>query len=491
MSQKSMAFAIAHAQQHIDDHKAQVSAGVMRQEFHFMGQTGWINDPNGLIWFRGQYHIFYQFNPYSGFWGRMFWGHAVSDDLFHWRYLPIALAPSEWYDDHPQGGCFSGSAIVKDDRLYLLYTGTSNNGRGFEQNQCLAWSDDGIHFSKYEGNPIISAPEGVSHDFFRDPKVWEHEGAYYLICGAQRHGQACVLLYRSDDLINWQFLNTMAESRGEWGYMWECPDFFQLGDRYVLICSPMGAGERTVVYFIGDFDYRTGRFSYNSNGEIDWGFDFYAPQTFLDGAGRRIMLAWANCWDWMPFWKDWGPTYREGWCGSFCLPREVRLEGGDKLAFEPVRELSLFHIDPYESQHMLVGTEPTDIPVSDGVHYDLTFSIDLASTTADVVELHMRADKQHETVCYLDLKRALMVVDRNRADGWSKGATRSTLTGVRNGTLSVRIVSDRTSLEIFADEGRVCHSLNIFPKNGCKEFAISTQGGEASLLDLQSYGVQI
>lgn len=491
MSQKSMADTIAHAQKYIDDHRDLVAAGSMRQDYHFMGQTGWINDPNGLVWFRGRYHIFYQFNPYEGFWGRMFWGHAVSDDLFHWEYLPIALAPSEWYDDHPKGGCFSGSAIVKDDRLYLLYTGTSNNGKGFEQNQCLAWSDDGIHFCKYEGNPVIQAPEGVPHDYFRDPKVWKHDGGYYLVCGAQRHGKACALLYRSEDLIHWCFVNTMLESRGEWGYMWECPDIFSLGDRHVFVCSPMGAGERTVVYFIGDLDYGTGRFTYTRTGEIDWGFDFYAPQTLLDGSGRRIMLAWANCWDWMPFWKDWGPTYREGWCGSFCIPREVRLQADGSLAFEPVRELTDLHVDPYQADRVDVGDALIDLPVGDGIHYDVSFSVDLRETDASVIELHLRRDGDYETLCNFDLSNGTMFVDRTRADGWSTGMSRSGLTGLDKDTLTVRIVSDRVSLEVFVDKGRICHSLNIYPRRECSGAAVCARGGIARLLNIQTYGLRV
>lgn len=114
-------------------------------------------------------------------------------------------------------------------------------------------------------------------------------------------GQA--LLYRSEDLINWTFINVLAESRGEWGTMWECPDFFRIGNRYVLTFSPIGAGERTCVYLTGSFDYDTGKFDYDVSGEIDWGFDYYAPQSFQAPDGRRIMVAWANEWEWMPFLK--------------------------------------------------------------------------------------------------------------------------------------------------------------------------------------------
>lgn len=117
----------------------------MRQKYHFMAETGWINDPNGLIYFKGKYHFFYQYNPYQSFWENMHWGHAVSDDLIHWEYLPVALAPSEPYEDHLKGGCFSGSAIEFDGKLYLIYTAATNHGNGFVQTQCVAYSEDGIH----------------------------------------------------------------------------------------------------------------------------------------------------------------------------------------------------------------------------------------------------------------------------------------------------------------------------------------------------------
>ena len=141
--------------------KDQAARGKMRQHYHFMAQSGWLNDPNGLIYFRGKYHFFFQCNPYGGFWDCMYWGHAVSEDMLHWEYLPFALAPSEPYDDYPKGGCFSGSAIEHEGKLFLMYTGTSHYGKGIVQTQCIAYSEDGIYFKKYPGNPVITAPEGM------------------------------------------------------------------------------------------------------------------------------------------------------------------------------------------------------------------------------------------------------------------------------------------------------------------------------------------
>lgn len=308
---------IENAQKEIDSKKMIVQNGKMRQHYHFMPQSGWMNDPNGLIFFNGQYHVFYQTNPYNGFWDCMHWGHAVSKDLVHWEYLPLALAPSEEYDDYQKGGCFSGSAIEHEGKLYVFYTATANHGNGSEQSQCLAISEDGINFEKYDGNPLFDAPEGIQPDSFRDPKVWKHENKYYMVVGASRNNRGLALIYESADLYHWNFLNVLAESRGEWGFMWECPDFYQLGDKYVLTFSPMGSGDHTSVYLTGDFDYKTGKFDWHISGEMDWGFDFYAPQSMVAPDGRRLIVAWANEWEWMPLFKDWGPTYQEGWCGFF------------------------------------------------------------------------------------------------------------------------------------------------------------------------------
>ena len=219
MSRQRMQENIAKAQLEIERMKDRIAQGKMRQKYHFMPQTGWLNDPNGLIFFKGKYHFFYQFHPYNGFWAYMHWGHAVSEDMLHWEYLPVALAPSEEYDDHLDGGCFSGSAIEHDGKLFLMFTGTANNGRGFEQTQCIAYSEDGIHFEKYEGNPVLTAPEGIPTWFFRDPKVWKHEDMFYMVCGGNRNENAQALLYRSPDMFHWEPFSVLAESRGEWGYM--------------------------------------------------------------------------------------------------------------------------------------------------------------------------------------------------------------------------------------------------------------------------------
>lgn len=489
MSQIMMKRRIQEAQQYIDEHALSVQKQSMRQRYHFMGQCGWINDPNGLIYYKGKYHFFYQFNPFGSFWSEMYWGHAVSTDMLHWKYLPIALAPSESYDDHPQGGCFSGTAIAKDGRLYLMYAGTANHGHGFEQTINIAWSYDGIHFTKYKGNPVILPPEGVPHNFFRDPKVWQHEGMYYSIVGAQKRGHACALLYISKDLLHWTFKNVLFESKGEWGYMWECPDFFPIKNKWIFLCSPMGAGERTTVYFVGDFDYETGTFMPDRSGELDWGYDFYAPQTLLDKDGERVLVGWANCWDWMPFWKDWGPTYQQGWCGSFSIPRKIVLNDDLTVSTPPIDQIAVLRKNITQCHQITISRQPTSIHAGDGIAFDLRLAIDLASAQNKVIDFAIRKDKKNALHLIFDFEHAQITVDRRHADGWSTGVTSACFVVRRTGTLPLEILGDKSSIEIFVENGKLTFSMNDFALDTCNLLTAQTQGGTIILRNIKTSGM--
>lgn len=315
-----------------------------RLGYHLMAPSGWINDPNGFCYFEGHYHIFYQYHPYSAKWGPMHWGHARSKDLVHWESLPPALIPGDVED---KDGCFSGSAVIKDEMMYLLYTGHHYYGDGdpehFWQNQNLAYSQDGFHFQKYAGNPIIAAaPEDNTHHF-RDPKVWEHGGEYYMILGSQnQQGLGRAILYRSQDLKSWDYVSSMSESKSieEEGFMWECPDFFNLEGKDILLFSPQGIKESpkehlnlyNLGYFVGKLDYETGKYQRGAFKELDKGFDFYATQTMEAPDGRRIAFAW------MAMWESSMPEQKDGWAGALTIPRELILKD-DHLYMRPVKEL--------------------------------------------------------------------------------------------------------------------------------------------------------
>ena len=202
-----------------------------RPAFHLSTRVGWLNDPNGFSYYNGEYHLFYQYHPYNSHWGPMHWGHAVSSDLLHWRYLPAALAPDTDYD---RDGCFSGSAVSLDDgRQMLMYTGvvkeTQPDGSAREvQRQCIAIGD-GIDYEKYAGNPVLDEndlPEGGSRFDFRDPKIWQApDGTFRCVagnCTPDKDGR--ILLFSSEDGLKWKFEKTLISNNGRFGRMWECPD---------------------------------------------------------------------------------------------------------------------------------------------------------------------------------------------------------------------------------------------------------------------------
>lgn len=492
MSNERMNEKIRAAQRVIDANRETVRKGEMRHQYHFMPEAGWLNDPNGLIYFKEKYHFFYQCNPYDSFWGAMHWGHAISDDLLHWEYLPLALAPSHEYDDHPQGGCFSGSAIEHNGRLYLFYTSAANSGGGVIQNQSMAYSDDGINFQKFEKNPIIvSPPSGYDMVDFRDPKVWKHDEFFYMVVSGKKDQLAHALLYRSKNLEDWAFFNVLAESRGELGYMWECPDFFSItneqGEKYVLTFSPMGVEERTSIYLVGEMNYDTGKFNYSTMGTIDWGLDYYAPQSFLDKKGRRIMVAWANEWQWMPWWKDWGPTYKEGWCGSFNLLREVVLDEDNRLKFLPINELESIRLRECTLEKEIIEQEELLIPTTDGNSFEMMLTIDLTKTTATQFSLKLRCNEELATIATFDLAKQMLYVNRDHSDNWSNGTSKSTLLLQEKERLVIHLFSDQSSIELFTDNYKTNHSLNVFAGSDQNKNFLSVDKGQLVVEELVTW----
>ena len=256
-----------------------------RPSFHLSVRTGWMNDPNGFSYYKGRYHMFYQYYPYDSHWNSMHWGHAVSDDLLHWEYLPAALAPDESYD---RDGCFSGNAMtLPDGRQLLMYTGVVQERQKNEavvdwQNQCIAVGD-GVDYEKYENNPVIDAgdlPEGFSRQDFRDPKLWQKsDGTYRCIVGNRpADGSGQILLFSSPDCFEWKYEKVFAANNNRFGLMWECPDFFLLDGSAVLLVSPQDMlpvgfeyhnGNGTLC-LIGDYDEKTDTFTERYDQSVDY-----------------------------------------------------------------------------------------------------------------------------------------------------------------------------------------------------------------------------
>lgn len=303
-----------------------------RQKFHFEPKKGWINDPNGLIYYKGKYHLFFQHNPYDTKWDTMHWGHAVSDDMINWTELEMALVPNKEYEN--TGGCFSGSAIEKDGRLYLFYTGVSEK---YGQAQCMAYSDDGYTFTKYENNPIIpNFPDDGSRDF-RDPKVTLIGDTYHMVIGSGKDGVGNVLLYTSKDLYNWEYKGVLFKSKYA-GESLECPDFFFLDGKYVIIYSIHKRKEPElnshICVAIGDFDGE--KFICEKEYLPEHGPAYYASQSFINKDGERVIFAWAR--------KNRPETVDEDYFGALSAPRTLHVKDGNLLAY-PIKELWPFLTD--------------------------------------------------------------------------------------------------------------------------------------------------
>jgi len=295
-----------------------------RFKYHFEPKKGWMNDPNGLCEFNGEYHFFFQHYPYDTRWGQMHWGHAVTKDFIHYEELPIALYPDMPYED--DGGCFSGSAIEKEGKLYLFYTSVSHE---LGQTQSVAISEDGRTFIKYEGNPVINHyPEGEATADFRDPKVIKYGDEYRMVVGTRYNGNGRALIYKSADLLKWDYVGVLFEDN-EYHEPIECPDLFKLGDKWILMYSKIGVDEYATEFREGSFDGSV--FTCDRVHRVEAGPQIYAPQTFEDSRGRRIFVGW---------FYDWKRQLDDGAysAGALSSPREVTLEDG-RLKLYPVSEL--------------------------------------------------------------------------------------------------------------------------------------------------------
>ncbi len=302
-------------------------------KYHFRPKKGWINDPNGLVYFKGYYHVFYQYAPdYEIPWKQpMHWGHARTKDFLEWEELPIALTPGDKYDG---GGCWSGTAIVKDGRLYLFYAAITE-----VSTVAVAVSDDGIHFEKFCGNPVINSYPADGGPDFRDPAVCCIDGGYYCVVasGNPEKKTGVLLLYKSDDLFNWDYVGIMSE----WANCkyTECPSFVEAEDGRYLLTASVCPLESEHYFSVMHGPFEGGRFFAETVSEIDKGPDQYAGQVFRDHLGRNILITW------IPGWKYAG--FNEKNIGCMSVPRELKVRDGKITAF-PIKEV----------RHLLRDSDP-------------------------------------------------------------------------------------------------------------------------------------
>lgn len=452
-----------------------------RLGFHIMAPANWINDPNGLIQYKGEYHVFYQHHPYDENWGPMHWGHAKSKDLVHWEHCPIALAPGDACD---KDGCFSGSAVDNNGELTLIYTGhhyTDKENNIFYENQNIAVSKDGITFEKAGENPVIAEPPVDSVHHFRDPKVWNHEGKWYMVLGnSSKENVGRVILYTSMDLRKWEYIGVLAQSDGTLGYMWECPDFFKLDGKHVLMFSPQGIDKEGDMYpnlfqtgyIVGDYDYETNQFKHGSFAELDNGHDFYAVQTFSDDKGRRIGIGW------MDMWESDMPTKKDGWCGALTIPRVITLGANNKIKMNPVEELTLLR----QSEHKVCVKKSIDesylVDITDDL-VEVKVIFNLNDSNAEAVGLKVRGVNKEETILTYHLDNQKLTLDCSKC-GKDKDGVRNTVLE-ENGQLSLHVFLDRSSIEVFANGGQATMTSRIYPKENRLGIELFTKGGNAQV----------
>jgi fructan beta-fructosidase len=474
-----------------------------RPRFHFTPAANWMNDPNGLVYLDGEYHLFYQYNPFGDRWGHMSWGHAVSPDLVGWRHLPLALAED--------GGVmiFSGSAVV-DTRntsgfgtsgappLVAIYTGYRESDK--RQTQNLAYSTDkGRTWTRHAGNPVLD----IQSTEFRDPKVLWHEPTRRWVMALVLADQHKVRFYASPDLKQWTALSDFGPAAAVGG-VWECPDLFELPvdgapgrTRWVLVVNlnPGGvAGGSGAQYFLGSFDGT--RFTSDEDAAaaprwIDWGADFYAVASWANvppADGRRLWIGWMNNWD---YGQD-VPT--SPWRSAQSLPREVRLKAypdGVRLVQAPIGELK--RLRRAHSQVSSTAIAPGGDPLAGrGIAGD---AIEIVATlepgTASEVGLKLRKGAEEETVVGYDVGRGQLFVDRSRSgrtDFSPKFSRRHAgPLPLESGRLELHVFVDRSSVEVFGNGGRTVITDQIFPSAGSEGVALYAKGGPARLVSLEAW----
>lgn len=453
--------------------RQRLSTDPHRPLYHFLPPANWMNDPNGLCHHDGVYHLFYQHNPLAAVWGNMTWGHSVSPDLVHWSDLPPALQPNEDYD---RGGVFSGCLVNDHGMAAVLYTGVQ------PEVQCLATSRDLIQFRKYAGNPVIAGPPpGLNVTGFRDPFVWRQDDTWRMVVGSGLQGVGgAILLYESKDLKHWEYIGVpFIDKSGETGEMWECPNLFQLGDQWVLIVSTLGRA----IYFVGDF--HDGRFQPKNRGEVDPGGVFYAPQTFLDESGRRIILGW------LPERRNTAAEY--GWQGVMSLPRLVGLGHDGELTFVPVPEVETLRKQRYKyaSRTVATGTEWL-VPEPSGDGMEIAAKVEPGRVGRCSLILRSRTGEE-ETVVFYDRDQGILGLDLNRASldtAAVGGCVTVPLVLEPSETLELRVFLDRSIIEVFANR-RVCLTGRIYPcAHDGLSVVISSRDGDCAVKALDIWTMQ-
>ena len=453
---------------------ADLTEGRFRLGHHLMPPVGWLNDPNGLCWYKGRYHVFFQYAPFDVEGGLKFWGHYTSEDLVDWKYEGTALYPDSPYDCH---GVYSGSALAESEKLHLFFTGNVkidgdydyiNEGR--ETSTLHVESEDGIHFGDKE--EIISF-EKYPEEFtchIRDPKVWKENDRYLMVLGGRLKGdKGAVLVYESENLKEWKFKHIITTPEA-FGYMWECPDYFELDGKKFLSVSPQGLKREE---FRFQNIYQSGYFPVKEDGSVDerdfreWdmGFDFYAPQTFTDNSGRRLLIGWMGMPDADEEYVN--PTAEsEGWQHCLTVPREITYKNGMLYQY-PVEELN-----GLRKAGVSISGSDEEIPVNGPFDLDVQVRGDQGKVSLG----------ENLFLEYQDGDVSLTLSEKAGAGRKVRKAH------VPSGRLeSIRALVDTTAVEIYVNGGEVVFSSRYYPETQEQAVKVETAEVDGRLYALKNY----
>lgn len=464
---------------------------------HVTGGVGWINDPNGFAPYRGEYHLFFQYHPYDNCWGPMHWGHAKTKDFIRWELLPAALAPDQDYD---RDGCFSGGAVeLPDGRHLLMYTGVRRipvaGGRQEDrQTQCVAIGD-GLDYEKYAGNPVLTAadlPEGGSAIDFRDPKIWREGDTFYcVVVNRTPDGSGAVLLYESPDGLRWKRNGVISQCRSRYGRMWECPDFFRLDGKDVLLHSAQKMlaqglefhGGNNTLFHIGRLDRENWEFLDETVHAGEYGLDFYAPQTLEAADGRRILIGWMQSWE----------SARErpdglGFLGQMTVPRELRIKNG-RVCQMPVRELGSYRKNRVSYSGVRIEKKTT-LPGIRGRILDMTLRIRPEGAQYRRFDLEIAKNDRFVTTISLLPETGTIRLDRTYS-GFRHDIlhTREFPAAFPGEGIRLRLLLDRCSAELFVGDGEQAASMVLYTPAEAEDICL--RADKPVVVDVEKYDLMV
>lgn len=464
------------------DMRENVKKDFWRLHYHLMPPTGWMNDPNGLCQQNGVYHIYFQFTPFQASWGTKLWGHYTTMDWIHFQEQDPFLFPDREWD---RDGVYSGSAIVKDDKIHYFYTGNVKlwdkeydyimNGR--EQNTIHLVSKDGMEIQTKE---LVMTNDDYPADMskhVRDPKIYEKDGKYYMVQGGRdAKDRGCALLFFSEDLVHWEYFDRI-QTKPSFGYMWECPDLFDLDGQTILTVCPQGVPQQGHLYqnvyqcgyFPVELDFENKKYKLGTFKEIDAGFDIYAAQTFQDEQGRRILIGWMGIPD-ADYDND--ATVDFDWIHALTMPRVLSMQHG-KLIQQPLEEMKNLRGEKIQASIHEFGSYLTE---------DCCFELNVQmEEKVKCFQLQLREDVW---VSYKDNILELRLGE--------SGHGREVRTIELENLDDFTVFSDTSSIEIFVNGGEHVLTTRVYSKKRKQEVKLLTSGcvGTVTVYPLGSYDVE-